>query len=67
MGNGYKEYISKDEVEFKLATALDEVANGRVINSEETFRFSDLSTSEQIVNFRVNDSGFLEKRTGTRL
>lgn len=67
MGNGYKEYISKDEVEFKLTTALDEVANGSVINSEETFRFSDLSTSEQIVNFRVNDSGFLEKRTGTRL
>ena len=33
----------------------------------KTFRFSDLSTSERIVNFRVNDSGFLEKRTGTRL
>ena len=33
----------------------------------KAFHFTDLSKADAIVNFRVNDAGFLEKRTGTAL
>lgn len=33
----------------------------------KSFHFTDLSKADAIVNFRVNDAGFLEKRTGTAL